>query len=65
MRGKGEEVCACGAALRGIGRVADGVGESLRMMDVRVIGSHGALRLLGVAGDLSCCLILGLCTLQY
>jgi hypothetical protein len=27
MRGKGEEVCACGAALRGIGRVADGVGE--------------------------------------
>ena len=27
MRGKGEDCCACGAALRGIGRVCDGVPE--------------------------------------
>jgi hypothetical protein len=27
MRGRGEEVCSCGAALRGLGRVCDGVGE--------------------------------------
>ena len=27
MRGKGEDWCACGSALRGIGRVCDGVGE--------------------------------------
>lgn len=27
FRGKGEEVCCCGSALRGIGRVCDGVGE--------------------------------------
>lgn len=26
MRGRGEEVCSCGAALRGLGRVCDGVG---------------------------------------
>jgi len=30
MRGKGEDCCACGAALRGIGRVCDGVGECRR-----------------------------------
>ncbi|KAL4423484.1 hypothetical protein ABPG77_003617 [Micractinium sp. CCAP 211/92] len=27
MRGKGEDFCACGAALRGIGRVCDGIPE--------------------------------------
>lgn len=27
MRGKGEEVCSCGTALRGLGRIVDGVGE--------------------------------------
>lgn len=27
MRGRGEEVCSCGAALRGLGRVCDGVGK--------------------------------------
>lgn len=27
MRGRGEEVCSCGAALRGLGRVCDGVGR--------------------------------------
>ncbi|KIZ07154.1 amidohydrolase [Monoraphidium neglectum] len=30
FRGKGEDCCACGAALRGIGRVCDGVGECRR-----------------------------------
>ncbi|KAI7840056.1 hypothetical protein COHA_006187 [Chlorella ohadii] len=30
MRGKGEDFCACGAALRGIGRVCDGVPEVRR-----------------------------------
>ncbi len=30
MRGAGEDCCACGAALRGIGRVCDGVGECRR-----------------------------------
>lgn len=27
MRGRGEDVCSCGAALRGLGRVCDGVGK--------------------------------------
>lgn len=30
MRGRGEDFCACGAALRGIGRVCDGVPEVTR-----------------------------------
>lgn len=30
FRGRGEECCACGAALRGIGRVCDGVAECRR-----------------------------------
>ncbi|GBF96931.1 peptidase M38 [Raphidocelis subcapitata] len=30
FRGRGEDCCACGAALRGIGRVCDGVGECRR-----------------------------------
>ncbi|KAI8465274.1 MAG: hypothetical protein J3K34DRAFT_525499 [Monoraphidium minutum] len=30
FRGRGEDCCACGAALRGIGRVCDGVGDCRR-----------------------------------
>lgn len=30
MRGRGEDCCACGSALRGIGRVCDGVPDCLR-----------------------------------
>jgi hypothetical protein len=26
MRARGEEVCSCGTALRGLGRICDGVG---------------------------------------